>query len=273
MTKEQANRVGQLTAQKLGLTQATIGQIKTIDYRALLNAGLAAFADASKEFGTALAWNVSIDDDVLLVDYPDWAKSTPYMQGTVFSEAANNNMNLIAQGINKNNWTPAEVDSYLAKRFGNDAEAIKTEFTGLFPEKKPQDAYFYDIGRRGPTLEYLVDKAKTGTAPVYNYLFTFEAPANGGITAFHCSELAYVFHNVSLREITKATGGTADCYKVQNAIARAWVNFATNGNPSQPGLEWKPFDPDTKTGTMIFDTNSRFAPLDDQKLQQLIATR
>jgi len=108
---------------------------------------------------------------------------------------------------------------------------------------------------------------------VYNYLFTFEAPANGGITAFHCTDLTYIFHNVGIREVTKATGGTAECYKLQDVIATAWVNFAKTGNPSQPGLEWKPFDPATKTGTMIFDANSRFAPLDDKNLETLMAPR
>jgi para-nitrobenzyl esterase len=58
---------------------------------------------------------------------------------------------------------------------------------------------------------------------------------------------------------------------MQDVIARAWVNYATNGNPSQPGLEWRPYDPATGTGVMIFDETSRFAPLDDQQLERLMA--
>ncbi|AEF85072.1 para-nitroBenzyl esterase (pnb carboxy-esterase)(intracellular esterase b) (pnbce) [Treponema primitia ZAS-2] len=274
ITQEQANRIGQLTVQKLGLTAATLDQIKTIDYRTLLAAGVYALGEAGKEYGISFSgWNVSIDNVTLLATYPEFAKSIPFIQGTVFSEAANNNLNLIAQGINKNTWTAAETDQYLAKRFGSDAAAVKAAFTGLFPEKKPQDAFFYDIGRRGPTLDYLVEKAQSGSAPVYNYLFAFEAPVNGGVLPFHCSELTYVFHNVNLREVTRATGGTVDVYKMQDVMAQAWINFARTGNPSQPGLEWKPFDPATKTGTLVFDTNSRFAPLDDQNLRQIMAAR
>jgi para-nitrobenzyl esterase len=88
-----------------------------------------------------------------------------------------------------------------------------------------------------------------------------------------CVELAYVFHNASLREITKATGGTLEVYKMQDMVANAWLNYARTGNPSQPGLEWKPFDPVTETGTMVFDVNSRFIPMDDKNLEQLMAPR
>jgi para-nitrobenzyl esterase len=274
ITQEQADRIAQLTVQNLGLTAATLDQIKTIDYPTLLAAGVKALGDTGKEFGVSLSgWNVTVDNKTLMAEYPAFAKSIPFIMGTVFSEAANNNLNLIAKGINKNNWTAAQVDQYIPKRFGSDAAAVKSEFVKLFPEKKPQDILFYDVDRRNAMLDFLVEKAKTGTAPVYNYLFTFEAPANGGITPFHCAELAYVFHNIGLREVTKATGGTADCYKVQDAVATAWVNFAKTGNPSQPGLEWKPFDPNTKTGTMVFDTNSRWAPLDDANLRKLMGTR
>jgi para-nitrobenzyl esterase len=274
ITQEQADRIAQLTVQRLGLTAATLNQIKTVDYPTLLAAGVYALAEAGRQYGISFSgWNVTIDEQTLLSAHPDFAKAIPFIQGTVFSEAANNNLNLIAQGVYKNEWTSAETGQYLARRFGGDAAAIKTEFTRLFPEKKPQDAYFYDIGRRGPTLDYLAEKGQASSAPVYNYLFTFEAPVNGGVLPFHCSELLYVFHNVDLREITRATGGTVDVYKMQDVMAQAWVNFARTGNPSQPGLQWRPFDPATKTGTMIFDKTSRFAPLDDANLRSLMGTR
>ncbi|GHU22461.1 para-nitrobenzyl esterase [Spirochaetia bacterium] len=274
ISQAQADRIAQLTVQNLGLTAATLDQIKTTEYRTLLAAGEKALADAGREFGISLnGWNVTIDEKTLLSSYPEFAKAIPFIQGTVMGEAAHNNLAFIAQNINKNNWTGAETDRYLGERFGSDAAAIKAEWEKLFPEKKSQDVYFYDIDRRNNTLNFLADKAQSGTAPVYNYLFNFEAPANGGITPFHCSELAYVFHNMNLREITKATGGTAEVFKMQDVIAQAWINFAKTGNPSQPGLEWKPFDPVSKTGTLVFDTNSRFAPLDDANLRKLMGTR
>jgi para-nitrobenzyl esterase len=271
ISQAQADWIARLTVQNLGLTAETLDQIKTVNYRTLLAAGEKALTDAGREFGIGLGgWNATLDEKTHLSTYPEFAKSMPYMQGTVFSEIDNANHSLIAKGINKNDWTAAQTDQYIPKRFGSDAAAVKAEFVRLFPEKKTQDILFYDVGRRSAALEFLADKAKTGTAPVYNYLFTFEAPANGGVTASHSLELLYVFHNVGLREVTKATGGTADCCKVQDTVAAAWINFARNGSP---GGDWKPFDPNTKTGTMIFDTNSRFAALDDANLRRLMGTR
>jgi para-nitrobenzyl esterase len=274
-TKEQANRVGQLTVQKLGLTAATINQIKTIDYRTLQAASASALADAGKEFGESATWTWRpvIDNNVVMADYPDWANGVSYMAGQVLSEPGYDNLNLIAQGINKNDWTSAEVEQNLTDRFGSNAAAVKAEFTGFFPDRKPQDALFYAMSFRPLIKGALVAKAKNGTAPVYNYVFAYEAPANGGILPFHCVELAYVFHNVSLREITKATGGTVEVYKMQDMVANAWLNYARTGNPSQPGLEWKPFDPVTETGTMVFDVNSRFISMDDKNLEQLMTSR
>lgn len=49
-------------------------------------------------------------------------------------------------------------------------------------------------------------------ANVYHYLFSFELPVNGGITAFHGGELHFAFHNVDLPEIRLATGATEECY-------------------------------------------------------------
>jgi para-nitrobenzyl esterase len=270
LTKEQTNRIGQLTVQKLGLNTATIEQIKQIDYRTLLAAGDAAM----RELGSDYRWRSAVDNFVVMADYPDWANSVPYIAGSLLSERTNN-LSLIAKNDMKNDWSAARVDEELVKRFGANAAAIKAEFTKLFPEKKPQDALFFDFVRRPTIRDALTVKARTqtGGANVYNYLFIFEAPANGGVMPFHCAELSYVFHNVGLREVTKATGGTADCYKMQDVIATAWINFAKTGNPSQPGLEWKPFDPATKTGTMIFDVNSRFALLDDRNLETLMASR
>jgi len=47
------------------------------------------------------------------------------------------------------------------------------------------------------------------------------------------------------------------------------VNFARTGNPSQPGLAWKPY---TESGreTMVFDTVSELRSVNDDKLISLL---
>ena len=47
---------------------------------------------------------------------------------------------------------------------------------------------------------------------------------------------------------------------LQDKVAQAWLNFARTGNPSQPGLEWKPYTKESPQA-MVFDTVSQSVPL------------
>ena len=38
-----------------------------------------------------------------------------------------------------------------------------------------------------------------------------------------------------------ATGGTPAAFALQDKVSQAWINFARTGNPSQPGLDFKPY--------------------------------
>ncbi len=108
-------------------------------------------------------------------------------------------------------------------------------------------------------------------ANVYHFLFSFEIPVNGGITAFHGGELHFAFHNVDLPEIRLATGATKECYKIQDEFAQALVNFAATGNPGQENLAWAPWT-DENRETMIFDVNSRCVSFHDTVLCNLLAS-
>jgi para-nitrobenzyl esterase len=49
-----------------------------------------------------------------------------------------------------------------------------------------------------------------------------------------------------------AVGDSPEAFALQDKVARIWLNFAKTGNPSQPGLEFKPFTPDDPQ-TMVID--------------------
>jgi para-nitrobenzyl esterase len=112
-------------------------------------------------------------------------------------------------------------------------------------------------------------KLEKTKAPVYNYLFAWEYPINGGITSFHCAEIAFCFHALNVPQIRMATGGGPVALALQDKVAQAWVNFARTGNPSQPGLDWKPFTKESPQA-MVFDTVSQSVPLADDKLVALL---
>ena len=191
----------------------------------------------------------------------------PFMVGTNFSER--NSTFAIGDG-RKNEWSREETTANLKQRYGANADRIVQEFSRLFPGKKTADAYFYAPTYRTTVRGVLANRITQSRGPVYNYLFAYEAPVNGGITPFHCAELIYVFHNVDLPELRLATGGVPSARRVQDTVARAWVNFAYTGNPSQTGLEWKPYT-ESGQGHDGVRHESEFRTLDDRVMVALMA--
>jgi para-nitrobenzyl esterase len=255
-------RIAAETLKNLNLTGDQIDKLKAVPYPDLIAAGDAALKTVAKEIDAQrLMWNVYADDRYITRDFCDWSSSIPLMFGNVFSEFMGN---LISHD-DKNAWTQQEVEDRLTKRYAGKKEAVVAAFKEAFPGKKPQDVLFFAV----PNNNALVAKSQAGQAPVYNYLFTYEYPVNGGITAFHTSELAFVFHNLDEPHVRVATGDAPAGYALQDLVSRAWINFARTGNPSQPGLEWKPYtqaDPQT----MVFDTVSECRNLDYDKFHSLM---
>jgi para-nitrobenzyl esterase len=254
------------TLKNLGLDGSQMDKFKKVPYRDLLAAGNAANQTVGKQLGRAMGWDPVADDQYVMRELCDWADTIPYMAGNVMSEFSSN----YAKGeLTKNEWTPKEVDEKLTAAFADKKDEIVAEFKKLYPHKKIQDAVFLDNRFRRGTKTMLARKLEKAKAPVYNYVFCYEYPVNGGVTAFHCSEIAFAFHALSEPHIRVATGGAPAALALQDKVSQAWVNFARTGSPSQPGLAWKPY---TVAGraTMIFDTVSEVRPLDDDKLWSLL---
>jgi para-nitrobenzyl esterase len=128
---------------------------------------------------------------------------------------------------------------------------------------------YYAGASRPGVKNLLARKLEKSKAPVYNYLFAWEYPVNGGVTSFHCSELAFCFHALNVPQIKTATGGGPVAMALQDKVSQAWINFARTGNPSQPGLDWKPYSKDDPQA-MVFDTVSESVALRDDKLVSLL---
>jgi para-nitrobenzyl esterase len=255
------------TLKHLNLTGTQIDTLKTVPYSQLIAAGTAALRSAAQEVGRpSMNWEVIADDQYVMREFCDWADGIPLIVGSVFSEMQGT---LTRGDGRKNEWSQAEIDEQLTAAFGGTREAIRGEFMRAFPRKKVQDVLYYAGGSRPAVKNLLARKLERTKAPVYSYLFAWEYPINGGITAFHCSELAFCFHALGVPQIRTATGGGAVAMALQDKVAQAWVNFARTGNPSQRGLEWKPYtaaDPQA----MVFDTTSESVALRDDKLVSLL---
>src|SRR6185369_11639023 len=255
------------TLKNLNLAADQIDKLKTVPYSALIAAGTAALRSAAQELGRpALNWEVIADDQYVMREFCDWADSIPLMAGAVFSEMQGT---LTRGDGRKNEWSQAEIDEKLTSAFAERKNSVVTEFKLAFPRKKVQDAIYYAGASRPGVKNLLARKLERSKAPVYNYLFAWEYPINGGVTSFHCSELAFCFHALNVPQIKTATGGGPAAMALQDKVSQAWVNFARTGNPSQPGLEWKPYTKDDPQA-MVFDTISESVALRDDKLVSLL---
>ena len=255
------------TLKNLGLSGNQIDKLKAVAYLELLAAGNAALEAVAKQTGQqGVRWDVIADDKYVMREICDWADSIPLMTGSVFSEQ----VGTLQKGeTRKNQWSQKEIDDNLTAAYGDKKDEIVAEFKKAFPRKKVQDVLYFAGSSRPGVKQKLARKLERGKTPVYSYLFAYEAPVNGGITSFHCSEIAFVFHNIGEPQLRIATGGTAAGLALQDKVSQAWLNFARTGNPSQPGLVFKPYtaqDPQA----MVFDTVSECRPLRDDKLVSLM---
>ena len=86
--------------------------------------------------------------------------------------------------------------------------------------------------------------------------------------AYHCSELPFVFNNITLSEM--ATGGGKTAQALADKMSQAWINFARTGNPNHNGLpEWPAYTRDGGA-TMIFDNEPVVVHHHDRELMSLL---
>src|SRR5262245_32622179 len=184
--------IADATLKNLGFDDKQIDKLKKVRYQDLITAGTAALQTVAKQLGRQnLGWDVIADDKYMMSEFCDWAHGIPFIAGTVYSERAGT----LGKDVRKNEWNQQEIDRHLTAEYGDKKNDVIVEYKKAFPRKKVQDVLYYNTLRSGvkQTLARKLEKART---PVYNYVFAYEYPVNGGITSFHCSELVFVFHNV-----------------------------------------------------------------------------
>jgi len=86
-----------------------------------------------------------------------------------------------------------------------------------------------------------------GKSNVFMYYFDVRTPESPE-GAWHGAEVPYVFGTLNV-------GASRADTQVSELIRRYWIRFATNGNPTKPGLpEWPAFN-DSASQAMVFDSS------------------
>jgi para-nitrobenzyl esterase len=97
-------------------------------------------------------------------------------------------------------------------------------------------------------------EAQRDHGPVWMYLFTWETPVFGGLRSTHALEIPFVWDTLDAPGSAMFTGDGEGRQEIADAMHRAWIAFAREGNPQHEGLPaWPQYDL-PRRATMRFDT-------------------
>ena len=164
--------------------------------------------------------------------------------------------------------TGDDSEKLVKEHFGSEGgEKILAAFRKAYPNTNPVFAVDMDDMFLPATVDYVKKKAKTASAPVYNYMFTKVFDYDGGKAAWHCSDIPYFFHNAEMIPVCHQSN-----YKELNwMMSGAFVNFARTGDPNTEGLpKWEKCA-DDKMVTMVLDDQCYTAENMQDELLPLLA--
>jgi para-nitrobenzyl esterase len=261
----------------LNIAPTQADSLQKIPFAQLAAAGKKALAVVASQMkaagkpvgGFGLSWGPSLDGEVLpfQISSPEalaLSKEIPLLIGTVKNEF------MPSLGAGLSNASMTEIETYMKKRYGDKADAVKAAVKKAYPnDTKPSDLIDVDVMFRPGAVEQANLKSGLGGAPVFMYLLTWQSPVMGGkYKAIHCIDLPFCFNNIARSE--EMTGGQKDAYMLADKMSQAWINFARLGNPNHKGLPtWPAYNP-SKTPTMHFKNTCEVKPQLDQDLFKLV---
>lgn len=162
-----------VTAMMRELGLENVGQLEEIPYEILL-AGYQRTAPALAKEGwytggvpMANSW---FQGDPLEHGFTEYSKTVPTMVGTTFGE-----FTYTLADPKKYKKTEQELLYGLREKFGNATEQAVERFRAVWPGRNINDLMAEDAMCRLPTIQYIQEKARVSSAPVYSYLFAYEA--------------------------------------------------------------------------------------------------
>ncbi len=250
---------------ELGLSEGDAQKLETVPYGDLT----AAYEKVAPELQRQGLYtgNSPVPNDFYLGDprtvgFTEHAKTIPVMVGSVFGEFAFGPAVPV-----RNDLTEAEKAALIQKKFGEHSEKLISLFRKAWPEKDLTCLLTEDVIFRAPSREFIECKAQCPESPIFSYLFAYDFPYDGGKTAWHCSDIPFVFHNMELVPVCNEPGVTD---KLQDNVFTAYINFARNGDPGHPGLpQWPACTPGNEH-IMVFDRECSLRDNFDHELTDLL---
>ncbi|WP_249038490.1 carboxylesterase family protein [Bibersteinia trehalosi] len=282
-SREASRKVAEFTFENLGITDvAKLADFTPDQINAATDKALKQTAEALQleglQGGINLQWAPTLDGSYIPEQpvgekYPEMAKNIPLLVGSNLTEWMSFPLQLDVakyQNDNRNTWTDEQKQQKLTERFGDKTADIVAAFKQAYPDRNIADALYVDTFLRTPALKTARLKADQQTAPVYNYVFSWDTPVFNGIPmSYHTAEIAFVFNNIDKTQ--QATGGGEQAKKLAETMSTAWANFAKTGNPNGGDLpQWDAYNREGGA-TMIFDNHIKQVHHHDEALLKLLA--
>ncbi len=176
--------------------------------------------------------------------------------------------------------TPENFANAVRKLYGDHAGELLKVLPASTPEEVLDSATFLASARfiAYGTWKWTELQMKTGTKPVYRYLYTrvrpkytpagsqpepgSEAPEHPARGAVHSAEIQYAMGNLPL---DKRYAWDSDDYKVSEVLQGYFVNFIKTGNPNGAGLpNWPAYNSETNYQRMRLGVDSHAQPETDR---------
>ncbi len=261
-TKRYDKEIADMMIKQLGGTDVSV--LETVPYDELVKAfnAIVPELEAQGKYNRMMwapianGWYVG---DPWKVGYTEHAKTIPLMVGSVIAEMG------FAKNVVDKDEVPVEKRREMIKaEYGDAADDLIAEFKKIYPDKN--ELVLLGMSNRAAMLDFMAKRAADCSAPTYNYLFTYDFPYNGGMPAWHCSDIPFAFHNADKVAICNE-GAASD--NLENAYFGAYMAFAHTGSPNGRGLaEWPAVTADCKA-TMYLDAVSEAKIDADAKLQEM----
>ena len=253
--------------EECGIPEGDVKALQQVPVPAFISAvnraGLRVTDNCRLGFGWGPKANAYYAGDPMVVGFSEYYRTVPTLTTTVIAEVT-------ARGYKteKTEVPEEEQKAMLAAQLGEEkAEKLSAAFKKAFPDKPLMNAPMTDQLMRPATIAYTKKKAEESSAPVYNYLFSLEFDLEGGVPAWHCADIPFIFHT---KKVQACMDMGPEVDRLEDLISGAVANFARTGDPNTEGLpEWKPSDKDHCV-TMIFDKECRVGvDFDDELLEVL----
>jgi para-nitrobenzyl esterase len=261
MRSATAQELAAATVTELGLSASDSGALQRVDAARLIAAGAAAsrkLSEAARANGThspvgplGLQFGPVIDGRVL----PEaWLSSAPAISAGVPMIIGNVRDEFRPLTLHVND---EHLSQSVPEPFRDKAPEIIAALRAAYPGLPATElaAIMGGVGMRNMAVAQALKKHALGGAPVYSYWYALPTPVlDGRIGCPHGMDLPSAFNNVA--RCDQFTGNTPEAQHMAKLLSCAIINFATSGDPSQPGLAWPAFDAQ-RLATMVFAARPR----------------